>query len=227
MDTSIASFFLGSQSEASGQRRAGSGVDAPIDESFLKRRSSREYSAQALPFEVVRTLFEAARFAPSAGNVQPWLFVYAADPLMRGRALSLLDMETRGWAGEAALLIFVFARRTHPETGAPLRTGAFDTGAAWFSLALQAQTLGLNCRATGNVDHERAHRMLGVPTSSYESMIAVAIGYPAPPSGAQSAAERRNTRKLQHLFVFNGRYVGESDVQGLRSTQTPSGSDSR
>jgi nitroreductase len=202
------------------------GVDAPIDESFLKRRSSREFAPEQLPFDVVRTLFEAARFAPSAENLQPWVFVYAADPPTRKRALSLLDPETQGWASCASLLIFVFARRLHPETGAPLRTGAFDTGAAWFSLALQAQKLGLNCRAIGQLDHERAHRVLGVPDSTHESLIAIAVGYPAPRTNT-TPEKAESSRKRQHQFVFNGRYLAEREAQGWRSTHTPSGSENR
>lgn len=207
------------------EHRKDTGVDAPIDENFLRRRSSREFSTRQLPFDVVRTLFEAARFAPSADNLQPWLFVYAADPPTRKRALTLLSQGDQAWAAAASLLVFVFARRTHPETGAALRTGAFDTGAAWFSLALQAQTLGLNCRAIGQVAHARAHQVLGVPEDSYESLIAIAIGYPAMTPDAPASTNSPNPRKQQHLFVFNGRYIAEREAQGWRSAQLPSASE--
>lgn len=213
--------------ELAKEHQAQSRADAPVDPIFRQRLSSREFSTQQLPFDVVRTLFEAARFAPSAENLQPWLFVYAADPPTRKRALGLLGGQTQSWAVQASLIVFVFARRTHPETGEPLRTGAFDTGAAWFSLALQAQTLGLNCRAIGQLDHERAHRVLGVPTDSYESLIAIAVGYPTTPPDASAAYERRSQRKRQHLFVFNGRYIAEREAQGWRSAQMPSGSENR
>lgn len=175
-----------------------------VEPALRERRSSRAFSAQPLPFETVRILFEAARFAPSAGNVQPWLFVYAHDRPTRQRAVALLAEEDQRWASRAPLLVFVFARRHHPVTGARLRTAAFDTGAAWFSLALQAQKLGLSCRAIGAPAHDRVYSALGVPKTRFELMIAIAIGHPATD---QPASPRAATRQRQHHFVFNGRYA--------------------
>jgi nitroreductase len=156
-------------------------ADEAIDPAFLSRSSRRAISARPLPFEAVRTLFEAARWAPSAGNVQPWLFVYAADRPTRTRAHRLLKEQNRRWAERAPLLIFAFARRNHPETGLPLRTAAFDTGAAWFALALQAQQLGLVTRAMGGIHHEQTYAALGVPENEFESMVEIAVGYPGDP----------------------------------------------
>jgi nitroreductase len=185
-------------------------ADEAIDPAFLSRSSRRAISARPLPFEAVRTLFEAARWAPSAGNVQPWLFIYAADRPTRTRAHRLLKEQNRRWAERAPLLIFVFARRNHPETGLPLRTAAFDTGAAWFALALQAQQLGLVTRAMGGIHHEQTYAALGVPENEFESMVAIAIGYPGDPLHLPpdlAAKEQPTPRKRQHHFVFNGRYV--------------------
>jgi nitroreductase len=189
--------------------QSGRMADAPVDPALLNRWSSRAFSSEPLPLETLRSLFEAARFAPSAGNLQPWLFVYAAERVLRKRVLPLLREENQRWAAHAPLLVFVFARRCHPHTGAPLRTGAFDTGAAWFALALQAERLGLNCRAMGGIHHELVHRALGVPEAEYEAMVAVAIGYPGrtddlPPDLAERDVP--SGRRRQSRFVFNGRY---------------------
>lgn len=184
-------------------------ADAAIDPAFVRRWSSRAFSDEPVSFEALRSLFEAARFAPSAGNAQPWLFIYAAERATRRRALPIIKEDNRRWAARAPLLVFIFARRHHPTTGNPLRTSAFDTGAAWFSLALQAQRLGLNCRAMGGIHHELAHRLLGVPEDRFESMVAVAIGYPGeradlPPDLAEKDVP--NGRERQAAFVHNGRY---------------------
>jgi nitroreductase len=185
-------------------------ADEAIDPAFLSRSSRRAISARPLPFQVVRTLFEAARWAPSAGNVQPWLFIYAADRPVRKRAHRLLNEQNRRWAERAPLLVFVFARRNHPATGLPLRSAAFDTGAAWFALALQAQRLGLVTRAMGGILHEQTYAALGVPESEFESMVAIAIGYPGDPVDLPpdlAAKELPTSRRRQHHFVFNGRYI--------------------
>jgi nitroreductase len=185
-------------------------ADEPIEPAFLSRWSRRAFSTQPLPFETVRTLFEAARWAPSAGNVQPWLFIYAVDRPTRERAHGLLKEQNRRWAERAPLLVFVFARRNHPETGLPLRTAAFDVGAAWFALALQAQQLGLVTHAMGGIFHEQTYAAFGVPESDFESMAAIAVGYPGDPRDLPSelaAKEQPTGRKRQHEFVFNGRYI--------------------
>ena len=113
------------------------------------------------------------------------------------------------YVGGWSLLVFVFARKRHPENGQPLHTGAFDTGAAWFSLALQAERLGLVTRAMGGIHHDRVYESFGVPEAEFQSMVAIAVGYPAPREELPSdLAEREvpSQRKPQHEFVFAGRY---------------------
>src|SRR6185369_6343771 len=121
--------------------------DAEVDAQFVERWSRRAISERPLSSAQIQSLFEAARWAPSANNFQPWLFVYASQPESLARARELLVPTNQRWANRAPLLVFVFARKRHPETLAPLRTAAFDTGAAWQSLALQAHKLGLSTRA--------------------------------------------------------------------------------
>jgi nitroreductase len=184
-------------------------AEAPVDSIFLQRWSARAFLPLPVTPEIVRSLFEAARWAPSAFNLQPWLFVYANDPETLERARPILMDANRRWADRAPLLIFVFVRRTHPETGAPLRTASFDTGAAWLSLALQAERLGLKAHAMAGIHHDSAHEILEVPRDEFESLAAIAIGYPGPATDLPAdlvAKERPNSRKSQREFAFRGRY---------------------
>lgn len=184
-------------------------ADEPVLDAFTSRWSRRALSERAVPPELVRALFEAARWAPSASNAQPWLFVLADDEESLARARPVLSERNRQWAGRAPLLVFVFARRLHPETGKPLRTGAFDTGAAWFALALQAHALGLSTRAMGGIDHQAAHDVLDVPRDQFESMAAIAVGYPGAPDDLPAdiaAREIPSQRRSTSTFVFRGRY---------------------
>ncbi len=178
-------------------------------EAFVARWSRRALSPRALPPETVRALFEAARWAPSASNLQPWLFVYADDEEILARAQALVMPRNRQWADRAPLLVFVFARRAHPETGKPLRTGAFDTGAAWFAFALQAHALGLSTRSMGGINHDEAYGVLGVPRDEYESMAAVAVGFPGDVEDLPAelaAREIPSSRRSASTFVFPRRY---------------------
>ncbi|HVW29582.1 MAG TPA: nitroreductase family protein [Polyangiaceae bacterium] len=181
-----------------------------IDPMFLERWSRRSISDAPLSRDIVRALFEAARWAPSASNSQPWLFVYANDPETLANVRELIRPSNQRWALRAPLLVFVFARKFDPETRQPLRTGAFDTGAAWFSLALQGAKLGLVTHAMGGIHHEKTFDVLGVPESEFESMAAIAIGYPAAKDVLPEDLANRETpsqRKPQHEFAFHGRYV--------------------
>ena len=183
--------------------------DAEVDAQFVERWSRRAISERPLSTAQIQSLFEAARWAPSANNLQPWLFVYASQSESLARARELLVPSNQRWANRAPLLVFVFARKRHAETLAPLRTAAFDTGAAWQSLALQAHKLGLSTRAMGGIHHDRVHEALGVPVDDFESMIGIAIGYPDSRDvlpGDLHEKEQPNARKATKEFAFEGRF---------------------
>lgn len=151
-----------------------------VDPRFPERWSPRSYAPRPVPALDLAALFEAARWAPSASNEQPWLFVYAdAEPglsALRG----VVNDTNRQWAGRAPVLVLAFARRHNQGNGKPNRWAAFDTGAAWMSLALQARALGLACHAMGGFSVEEAHRVTGLPAEEYEALCAIAVGYAAP-----------------------------------------------
>ena len=153
---------------------------AEVDPLFLDRWSPRSFLPDSLAAEQVRSLFEAARWAPSASNLQPWLFVYADDAESLSRARPLLRDNNRRWAERAPLLVFVFSRRQNPKTGEPNRLAAFDTGAAWMALALQAVKLGLVTHAMGGVHRDRVHEVLGVSNDDYDFLCGIAIGKRGP-----------------------------------------------
>jgi nitroreductase len=181
--------------------------DAEVDAAFVQRWSPRSLSAEPLALGQVRSLFEAARWAPSASNLQPWLFVYADDEETLALSRPILRDGNRRWADRAPLLIFVFARRFNPATGEPNRLAAFDTGAAWMSLALQAQKLGLVAHAMGGIHPERAYAILGVPGDEYESLCAVAVGARAEPDTLPDdlrAREVPSTRRPAGEFALRG-----------------------
>jgi nitroreductase len=149
---------------------------AEVDPLFVERWSPRSFAGERLTADQVRSLFEAARWAPSGSNVQPWFFVYADDEESLARARPLLRDGNRRWADRAPFLLFIFARRVNPKTGEPNRLAAFDTGAAWMALALQAVKLGLVAHAMGGVHRDRVNEELGLPAEEYEFLCGVAIG---------------------------------------------------
>ena len=173
-------------------------AEAEIDSMFTDRWSPRGFLTDPLPAHQVRALFEAARWAPSCFNEQPWLFVYATDPDGRRKLGSSLVAKNQRWALAAPLLMFVLARRHFKEGGRENRHAPFDAGAAWMSLALQARKMGLYAHAMAGFSVSKAYEVIGVSPHEYLVMAAVAVGRRDP--GAElpedlAEMESPNTRK--------------------------------
>lgn len=186
-------------------------ADSPVDPAFLDRWSPRAFSPEPLDEESILSLFEAARWAPSAGNEQPWIYLYATSPEEHARFLAVLDESNQTWARNAPMIAFVVARLTLARNGRPNRTAQFDTGSSWISLALEARKLGLYAHAMAGFDSNRAHETLAVPREAYEVMAAIAIGrygYPDQLSEYNRGREKPSTRKHVSEFVFHGPLPG-------------------
>jgi nitroreductase len=183
---------------------------ADAHEMFTDRWSSRAFSDRELTDYQIAALFEAARWAPSAGNRQPWLFVYATDGEKREQFNSLLSDSNAIWAAKAAMMVLVFAETTNVD-GDAIRTGMFDTGAAWMSLALQANRMGLNTRAMGGIDLDAAYDIAGVPRDRYTTMCAVAVGYRGTDDDLHPRMVKNNfanDRKEPSEVAFKGEFSG-------------------
>lgn len=182
--------------------------DIRVASMFVERWSRRAISPRPLPPETVRTLFEAARWAPSASNAQPWLFVYADDEASLANLRPVLNDKNRRWAEAAPLLIFAFARKLR-STGEPSPTAQFDTGSAWMSLALQAQALGLTAHGMAGFQHDKVYQATGVPEAEYQALAAIAVGYPGDEAALPEdlrAREKPSKRKSSSEFARKGRY---------------------
>ena len=154
----------------------------PVDELFLDRWSPRALSGEAISDEELLTLFEAARWAPSSYNNQPWRILYARRETEQWDAFfGLLVEGNQGWAKDAAALLLFVSKETFDFNGKPYPTHSFDTGAAWENLALQATLRGLVTHGMQGFDYERARAELNIPEGfRVEAMIAV--GRPGDPA---------------------------------------------
>lgn len=144
------------------------------DPLFIDRWSPRAMSGEAIADEEIMALFEAARWAPSSMNNQPWRILYAHRksehwPLF----FNLLTDSNRVWCANAGVLLLFVSKTTH-ESGAPCRTHSYDSGAAWMSLALQGALSGLVVHGMQGFDYEMARASLAIPDGfQVEAMAAV------------------------------------------------------
>ncbi len=147
---------------------------------FVSRWSPRAFTGEEIPDKLLFTFFEAARWAPSSFNSQPWRFLYAK----RGSAwfepfLHLLSDRNQMWAKNAAVLIVLISKTTMVPPGkteaVPARNHSFDAGAAWSNFAHQATLSGWHAHAMAGFDVERARAELNIPPE-YHIDVAIAVG---------------------------------------------------
>ena len=134
-------------------------------------------NGKALTEAEIMSLFEAARWAPSCANEQPWRFAYAlAGTPHFEKFYQLLAEGNKPWAARAGALVVVLSKKTM-DNGSPIPTHSFDAGAAWMSIALQAHLTGLAVHGMAGFDYARARTELNVPDDfNVEAMIA--LGHP-------------------------------------------------
>ncbi len=148
----------------------------PVQDIFVNRWSPRAMSGEEIDESTLMSLFEAARWAPSSNNNQPWRFIYARRNTPRWEVFfSLLAEGNQVWAKEAAVLIVVISKTTF-DSGKPARTHSYDAGAAWVSLALQGSLLDLVVHGMQGFDYDRAKQELRVP-DDYQVEAMIAIGH--------------------------------------------------
>ena len=145
-----------------------------INEIFVNRWSPRAMSGEEIDEKTLLTLLEAARWAPSSNNNQPWRFIYARRNTKHWNTFfNLLAEGNQVWAKNAAVLIVVISKTTF-DNGKPSITHSFDTGAAWVSFALQGSLGGLVVHGMQGFDYDKAKEILRISDGySVEAMIAV------------------------------------------------------
>lgn len=174
------------------ERPAEHGADAL----FRGRWSPKAFTAEPLEEATMLRLFEAARWAPSALNEQPWRFVWlSAGQPEWGEAIERLDRGNQPWASRAGALIFVFAHRTHRRNGKPNRTWQFETGLAVMSILLQAEQDGLATHVIGGIDHEAVLAAWGPEGDDWEAICGIVVGRLATEAAIPEAERSPNSRR--------------------------------
>jgi nitroreductase len=149
-----------------------------VHDLIRSRWSPRAFSDRPVSTEDLRTVLEAARWAASSSNEQPWRFLVAtkADPPAFEKFLDLLVPANQAWAKSAPVLLITAAKKTFSRDGSANRHAMHDAGQALANLFLQATALGLHAHAMAGFDQEKARRDLAIP-EDYEVVAAVALGY--------------------------------------------------
>ncbi|MBV8237526.1 MAG: nitroreductase family protein [Sphingomonas sp.] len=182
----------------------------PIEPLFVDRWSPRSFTGEPVPDAVLLSAFEAARWAPSASNVQPWRFLLARPGDADWETfVGLLMPRNALWASRASALVVILSELRLERRGVVVDnvSHSFDAGAAWTNFAHQALLLGWHTHGIGGFDREAARTRLAVPDDfAIEAM--VAIGRLAGLDTLDPefhAAEAPNGRRPLDETVFAGR----------------------
>ena len=175
-------------------------ADYPISDIFINRWSPRAFSGGKVSKKELMSLFEAARWAPSSFNGQPWRFVYA---LKGTKAWDKFFDVFKGfgfnqnWIKNTGALVCTISRRRFPYNDKPEKTHTFDTGAAWMNIALQASLMGLAAHGMEGFDYAKARKAIGLP-KDYDVEMMFAVGKAGDPSKFKEkeiSGEKPNVRK--------------------------------
>lgn len=183
----------------------------PVHTLIQERWSPRAYSDQPVPEDILRSLFEAARWAPSSSNEQPWAFLVATahEKEAHAKLLSTLVEFNQGWAKHAPVLAIAVSELAFAKTGQPNRNAFYDTGAAVALLSMEATSRGLFVHQMAGFDPRKAVELLQIP-SGWEPISAFTIGYPGKPETLPDMLRQRETspreRKPLDSFVMGGHW---------------------
>lgn len=188
-------------------------AEFPVDAQFLNRWSTRAFADTVISEQELNTILEAARWAPSAYNAQPWRFVFARRGTPHWETLlGLLNDFNRSWAEKSSALVIVLSKTTAvlPGSEAPVAfpTHSFDAGSAWGFLALQASLNGWSAHAMAGFDKEKTRTDLAIP-ADYAVEAAIAIGKPGDKSTLPDFLQAREVpspRESLNKLAFEGKF---------------------
>lgn len=192
-------------------------VDHPIHDLLRERWSPRAYDDTPVEPEVILSLLEAARWAPSSFNEQPWRFVIAdrhRDPASFARLLAALVESNQIWARFAPILGFSVARLTFEKSGRPNRHAWHDVGQAMGSMLVEATARGLSVHQMAGYDADKARAACGLP-EGFEPVAAFTVGYSTDPASFERLDERTRSREAAPR---TRRPVGEFAFAGVWGT---------
>jgi nitroreductase len=192
-------------------------TETPIHELIGRRWSPRAFSDRPVEPNKLRSVLEAARWAASSRNEQPWAFVIATrdDPRNFQALVDVLMSANQAWAQNAPVLILTLAHTQWTKEGTPNRVALHDLGLAVSNLVIQATALGLSTHQMGGFDVEAARERFHVP-EGWEPLSVIALGYPGDvdtlPEALREREMSQRQRKPLEEFVFSGSWGNPASI---------------
>ncbi len=146
-----------------------------VSPQFSHRWSPRSFRKVTINQSTLTTIFDAARWSPSCFNDQPWKFITSTEET-HDQFLALLVDGNQVWAKNASVLGFVLAHKHFAHNGKPNNFAAFDSGAAWMAMTLQANLFGLYTHGMGGVHFDQVYKTFAIDPEKYQVLCGFALG---------------------------------------------------
>src|SRR3984893_17824515 len=192
-------------------------TDFPVHDFVAERWSPRAFSDKLVAPDVLSSLFEAARWAPSSSNEQPWTYIVATkdDAENFAKLVSVLVPFNVTWAQHAPVLALAVAELAFTKNGTPNRNAQYDVGAASSWLTVEATSRGIFVHQMAGYDHDKAREVFAIP-AGWEPIAAMAIGYPGDQESLPQPLRDREvaprTRKPVSAFVMSGSWAKKAPI---------------
>jgi nitroreductase len=184
-------------------------TEFPVHNLIRNRWSPRAFSEKPVSPEILRSLFEAARWAPSSSNEQPWAYLIATkdDPENYEKMIGILVEFNAKWARQAPVLVLSVAELAFHKNGTPNRNAFSDVGAATMLLSLEATARSLFVHQMAGYDVEKAREVFAIP-NGWDPVSVMTIGYAGDPASLPEPYKERESaprsRKAIREFVMSG-----------------------
>lgn len=179
-----------------------------VEPIFLNRWSPRAFSSEPIDEETLLSVFEAAKWAPSSSNEQPWRFIVAKTEADRAQFVDFLMEGNQIWAKNAPVLILVISKKTFARNGNPNRTNQFDAGTSWGFLSLAALQSGLITHGMAGFHAAKAREVLGVP-DDFDILAVIALGKRADISTLPEDVQKKeviSSRRALNETIMEGKF---------------------
>lgn len=192
-------------------------TEYPINDTLAQRYSPRAFADTLVDRETLLSLFEAARWAPSSRNAQPWRFIVATKdtPDAYAKMLRVLNESNQRWAGNAPVLMLAIAELENADSGRVNGKALYDLGAAVAHLTVEASTRDLYLRQMGGIYPDKAAELYNVP-DGYQVVVGLALGYRGEtddlPDDIAARESAPRSRQPLEAMVFSGEFGNPSDL---------------
>ena len=188
-------------------------AEYPVDAEFISRVSTRAFDAhKPVSKETLMSCFEAARWAPSSYNNQPWRYVWAEKGSRTYKLMTDTMVEfNRMWCKDVSILLVICTRKAFMDKDTPTTTGSLDTGSSYMSFVLQAHKLGLATHAMAGFDNDKLREAMNIP-DIYNIEALLAVGYPGKTDHLpkemlerEKPTDRRSLDQIvnENTFIYN------------------------